>query len=119
MWLFSFLKSGVASFFADGMETFHLKVEKKRIDLNLMNKELLMDLLENTDAKEKSLLKKLTVLGNVAQELKNEGLTLTISYRGDLLLTLGSEAKPTFSQAVTGTGAIEINNLKKLRKIVI
>ncbi len=120
VWLFSLLKSGSASFFTDGIENLRLKVEKERIDLNLMNKELLTDLLKNTDARDKSLFRKLAMLKSIAQELKREGLTLTISYRDSLLLTLGSEAKPTFSdtRAFTGTDAIEIDDLKQLSQIM-
>lgn len=120
MWLFSLLQSGVASFLINEIETLHLKVEKKRIDFNLMDKELLADIFTSSDVKHQSPLKKLAMLKNVAQELKREGLTITISYRTSLLLTLGSEAKPSFShiRAFTGTDAIEINDLKQLRQII-
>ena len=121
MWLFSLLQSGLASFVTNGSETLHLKVEKKRIDVNLMDKELLKDLLKSLDKKTKSPLKKLTRLKRIAQNLKREGLTLTISYRNSLLVTLGSEAKPSFPyiHAITGTDAIQIHNLKQFSQIVL
>ncbi|NIO37549.1 hypothetical protein GTO27_07580 [Candidatus Bathyarchaeota archaeon] len=117
-WLISFLKSGTASFFINGTESLHLKIERERINLNLMKKDLLMNLLESADVRRNSLFKKLTIVRKIAQELRDKGLTLTISYKGALLLTLGSQAKPTLSQAVTGTDAIEINNLKQLKQIL-
>ncbi|UCH30964.1 MAG: hypothetical protein JSV05_05475 [Candidatus Bathyarchaeota archaeon] len=113
------LKSGVASILTNGIETFHLSVEKGRIDFNLMNRQLLIDLLKNADVKDKSLLKNLAMLKSFAQELKKEDLTLTISYKGSLLLTLGSEAKPTISQVFTGTDAIAINDMKRLTQIFL
>jgi len=77
-----------------------------------------MDLLKNTDvARAQLLLKHLRTLRWIAQELKAAGFTLTVSYQGSLLLTLGSEAKPTFSQILTRTDAIELNNLKQLMQV--
>jgi hypothetical protein len=51
--------------------------------------------------------------------LKDEGLTVTLSYKGDLLVTIGSEAKSKFSRLVTRTDAVEINNLRKLVELSI
>lgn len=118
IWLFSFLESGAASFSTNEVETFRFKVNKKRIDFDLMNKELLTDFLNNIGAKEKSLSEKVKALKSVAQGLKKEGFTLTVSYKGSLLLTLGSEAKPTFSQVFTGTDAIEINDMDRLKQLL-
>jgi hypothetical protein len=118
-WLFNLLQSGVTSVFANGIEAFHLKVEQDRIDLNLMNKELFTDFLKKADAKDPSLSRKLAMLRSVAQDLKSEGHTLTISYRGSLLLTLGSEAKPGFSRVFTGTDAIEVNNMRELSQLIL
>ena len=53
-------------------------------------------------------------LKNAAEELKSEGVTVTISYKGATVITLGSDTKPNFSQLITGTTEIEINNLRKL-----
>ncbi len=83
-----------------------------------MDKELLTEFLKSTGTKEKSLSKKLNAFTSVAQRLKREGLTLSIFYRGALLLTMGSEAKPTFSQIFTGTDAIEINDLNRLKQLL-
>jgi hypothetical protein len=49
----------------------------------------------------------------MASELKDEGLTITVSYQGDRVFTVGSDANPKLSRLVTGN-AIEINNLGKL-----
>lgn len=119
MWLISLLKSGVASFSTSGIEAINARIEEKRIEIDLMNKELLKDLLKSNSVKEISFLSKFTIFKNFAQELKKEGYTLTISYKGSLVLTLGSEAKPTLSMAITGTDSIEINNLKQLKDIIV
>lgn len=119
IWLINVLKSGGAILSADGMETLRLEASNRRIDLNLMRKEFLKDMLEATEAKESSLVKKLAFLKGIAEELKNEGLTVTISYKGSKLFTLGSGARPTLSQVVTGTDAIEINDPSRLIQVVI
>ena len=120
MWLVHALKSGEASLFTDGIKYLQLKVENNKIDVNLMNKELLKDILEViVESKGKSLLGKITQLKNIAEELKKNGLTITISHKGSIVLTLGSGVNPTLSQLVTRTNAMEINNLGKLIRLVI
>jgi hypothetical protein len=120
MWLVRALKSGGVSFFTGGVETLQLKIEDKKIDVNLLDKELLKDILTvGVEAKGKSPLGRLTQLKNIAEELKRDGLTITISHKGCVVLTLGSGANPTISQLVTRTNAIEINNPSKLIQLVI
>ena len=51
--------------------------------------------------------------------MKEEGLTFTLSFKGDRLVTIGLEAKPTLSRLVTGTSAVEINNLRKLLELIV
>ena len=119
IWLINALKSGEVSFSTNGVEALQLKVENRKIDLNLMNKELLKAILNITEVKEKTILKKLTVLKSIAEKLKRNGFTMTISYKDSILLTLGLEAKPTLSQFVTGTNAIEINNIRKVTHLII
>jgi len=121
MWLTQTLKQGTISLSlqAEGEEKLQLRIENNRIDLNFQQKELLKTLLElEAQMTEESILKKLKNLKTLAEELKQNGLTMTISYHEQKLLTLGSEANPTISQTVTGTNAIEINNIIELIKTV-
>lgn len=119
VWLVHALKSGEASLFIGGIKTLQLKVENKKIDVNLTNKELLKTILRTgAGAKRKSLLEGLTQPKKIAEELKRDGLTITISYKGCIVLTLGSGANPTLSQLITGTNSMEINNLSKLMQLV-
>ncbi len=87
--------------------------------MDLRNKKLLIELVESTDTKDTSLSKRLAMAKDIAERLKSAGLTLTISYKGTLILTLGAEAKPNFSQIFTGTDAIEIHNLKQLTQLML
>jgi len=115
-WLGHVIKSGEVSLFSGDVEALQLKAENKKIDLNAVNKEFLKDVVGSMGGG-KSARSKLTQLKNIARELRDEGLTITISYKGDLVLTVGSEANPKFSRLVTRTNAIEINNLRKLMEI--
>ena len=115
-WLGHVIKSGEVSLFSGDVEALQLKAENKKIDLNAVNKEFLKDVVGSMGGG-KSVRSKLAQLKNIARELRDEGLTITISYKGDLVLTVGSEANPKFSRLVTRTNAIEINNLRKLMEI--
>jgi hypothetical protein len=119
IWLLSSLESGAANFSTSGIETLQLKVNRKRIEFNLVNKDFFTILFGKNGEKELSLLRQFTMLKRFAQKLKKEGFTLTISYKGSLLLILGSKAKPIFSQVLTGTDAIEIRNLYQLRQMCV
>jgi len=117
-WLGHILKSGEITLFTDDVKALELKAENKKIDLNLIDKEFLRIAL-GSEAGKKSLLSRLVQLKNIARELKEEGLTMTVSYKGGLLLTIGSDANPKLSQLVTRTNAIEINNLRKFMEIAV
>jgi uncharacterized protein YjgD (DUF1641 family) len=119
VWLTQTLKQGTISLQTEGVEQLQLKIENNKLDLNFLQKELLKTLLEfEAQMTEESILKKLKNLKTLAEELKQNGLTMTISYNEQKLLTLGSEASPTISQTVTRTNAIEINNIIELIKLV-
>ena len=112
-WLGYVIQSGEVTLFTKNKEVLQLKAENKKICLNAVNKEFLKDAIGSMGGG-KSIRHKLAQLKDVAAELKDEGLTVTLSYQGNLVLTVGSEANPKFSRLVTGTNAIEINNLRKL-----
>jgi len=112
-WLGHVIKSGEVTLFTSDKEALQLKAENKKISLNAVSKDFLRDAIGSMGGG-KSIKGKLTQLKAIAAELKDEGLTVTISYQGKLVLTVGSEANAKFSRLVTGTNAIEINSLRKL-----
>ena len=115
MLLINASRHGSISLQTNGVENVQLQIENHKIDLNLLQKEQIKTLLElEAKTDENSILKKLRTLKNTAEKLKRDGLTITISYKGQTMLTLGSEANPTVSQMVTETNAVEINNLVQL-----
>ena len=107
------LKSGELQLFTNDVKVLELEAKNQRINLNIIDKKFLKDVLrDNVDAK--SFLKKLAYLKNIAEELENENVTITVSYKGVVVLTLGSDAKTNLSRLITGKKEIEITNLRKL-----
>jgi hypothetical protein len=117
-WITQVLKSGEVTVSTGDVKALQLRVETKKIDLNILDKEFLKTTLKGGKQKS-SLLDMLGLLKNIANELKDEGYTITISYQGKTVVTLGSEAAPSFSRLVTRTSAIEINSLVKLLQMAV
>lgn len=61
----------------------------------------------------------LAMLKTTAEALCSRGITVTVSLKGDKLLTLGADAHPTFLQLITRTKAVAINRFFKLIGLVI
>ncbi len=117
-WLGHVVKSGEVTLFTDDVEALQIKAEDNKIELSIANKEFLKDVMGSAGSGT-SIRSRLAQLKSIAGELKEEGLTVTLSFKGDRLVTIGLEAKPTLSRLVTGTGAVEINNLRKLLELVV
>lgn len=115
-WLGHVIKSGEVTLFTDDVKALQVKAEDDRINLNATNKEFLKDVMGSIGGAA-SIRSRLAQLKSIAGELKDEGLTVTLSYNGDRLLTIGLEAKPKLSRLVMRTTAVEINNLRKLLEL--
>lgn len=116
-WLGHVVKSGEVTLFTGEVEALQIKAEDNKIELNAVSKEFLKDVVGSAGGG--SIRSKLAQLKGIAGELKDEGLTVTLSYKGERLVIIGAEAKPTFSSLVTGTDAVEINNLRKLLELSV
>jgi hypothetical protein len=71
----------------------------------------------NTEQKKPS--NPLAILKTVAETLKTRGITLTVSYRGHRIVTIGAEAKPKLLQAITKTRAVALNSLYAAIRMII
>ena len=112
------LTSGEINLSANNQKLIQLTVKNKKIDLNIIDNKFLKELLKD-NTKTTSFLELLKQFKILAEELKNQGVTITLSYKGVTMLTLGSDAKANFTQVITGTKKIEINNLQKLIRIAL
>jgi hypothetical protein len=116
------LKSGKVTVSVNNVETVKIKAENKKIDISALDKDFVKETLAATrDNKRNGILGQiktarngLSMLKDVAEELSDAGITVTLSYKGGVVVTMGSEAKPKLSNVVTGTKAIEINSPRKL-----
>ena len=112
------ITSGEINLSANNQELIQLTIKSKQIDLNIIDNKFLKELLKD-NTKTISFLEQLKQLKILAEELKNQGVTITLSYKGVTMLTLGSDAKANFTRVITGTKKIEINNLQKLIQIAL
>ena len=117
-WLGHVIKSGAVTLSTGDVEALQIKAEDNKIEVSIDSKEFLKDVLGSAGAGG-SIRSKLAQLRSIAEDLKDEGLTVTLSFKGDRLVTIGLEAKPTLSRLVTGTDAVEINNLRKLLELTV
>jgi hypothetical protein len=110
------LKSGTINISANEENLFQLIANNNRIDVNILDKKFIKELAKN--AEKLSFFRHLLAsLKNLAGELRNQETTVTISYKGEKVITLGSDAKPRFSNFLTRTKDVEINSLKRLIKM--
>jgi hypothetical protein len=117
-WLGHVVKSGEVTLSTGDVEALQIKAEDNKIELCVADKEFLKDVMGSAGSGA-SIRSRLAQLRDIAGELKEEGLTVTLSFKGDRLVTIGVEAKPTLSRLVTGTDAVEINNLRKLLELIV
>ncbi len=113
-WLANAFKLGEIAVSIDHQEDLKLKVQSKKIDLNIIDKQFLKKVLSGLGDGGTSLLSSVGQLRSIAEGLRDQGLSLVVSYKNERVATLGSDAKPRFSNLVTGTDAIEINSLLRL-----
>jgi hypothetical protein len=59
------------------------------------------------------------LIKELVEDLCSEGVTITLSYKGDRVVTVGSEANSKLTRVVTGTKGIEINSPLKLAEMGI
>ncbi len=120
-------KSGKVTLSQNNVPQIEVKAQERRIDLNATDKkfikELILGVLEGDSKRGKSaiemVIEMLPIIRGVAEDLCKEGMTLTISYKGERLATIGSDADSKFSSLVTGTKGVEINSPEKLADLII
>ena len=117
VWLFHGLKSGEITLFSNKTAVVRLSASENVVDIDAINQQFLKDLFNNMKSG-KPLLEQVKQLKTIAEDLRKEGLTVTISIEGDQVLSIGKDAKPKLSKVITGTNAVEINNIMKLIKFL-
>jgi len=129
------LQSGKVTIFTNDVKNAEINIANKKIDVNAVNKEFIKETLASIrkdDKKEgirerikesvsgiKNATNTLDMFKDVAEELREAGITVTLSYKGDTVVTIGSDANPKISSIATRTKAIEINSTRKLIELGI
>lgn len=71
------------------------------------------------EVKKKPGVSPLKTLRSVAEALRDRGITLTVSYKGDTIITIGAEARSTILQLITKTRAVAVNSFINILRIII
>jgi hypothetical protein len=125
------IKSGKIKVSQNNTEAIEITAHDKKIDVNAKDKEFIKDIISSVrkDAKPKK-----GVIGTIergvdglqavrhiqpmvkeiAEDLKREGMTVTLSFKGDKVVTMGSEADPKFTRLLLGTRGVQINSVRKI-----
>ena len=111
------LKSGTINISAKEENLFQLTASNNIIDINILDKKFVQELVKDSE-KLSSFRHLLTLLKNLAGELGIQETTVRISFKGEKVITIGSDAKPKFSKLITRTADLEINSLKRLIKML-
>lgn len=129
------LESGKITLSTKNKEDIEITAINKHININAKNKEFIKDIMAavregNRRIDVKDTIKESPevvrnakgmrdILIDVAEELTDTGITITLSYKGEVIATMGAQANSKLSRLLTGTKAIEINNLAKIIEIGI
>jgi hypothetical protein len=127
--------SGKLTLSTKNKEEFVVTAANKRIDVNLKDKEFIKELVSDTlkNNEDKSAYRTIKdspksvsaaknmreMLIETANDLRQAGITVTLSYKDDVVATAGAQASAGISRLLTGTKALEINSLTKLAELGI
>jgi hypothetical protein len=102
--------------------------QNKNINIDIQNKQFLKDMMKmaqeflpqmSNDLKNQAPSNPLEMAKKVADTMKNNGVTLTLSYMGEAVATVGKSAQPTFLHLVTKTKAIAVNSVVKALEMIL
>lgn len=127
------LKSGKITLSQNDKPAVEVNISEKKIDADVVDKEFVKELIsssrEATTKKGvlesihrgvdtlKEARKSQPLVKEIVEDLCKEGVTITVSYKGDRVVTVGSEANSKLTRLVTGTKGIEINSARKLAEM--
>jgi hypothetical protein len=129
------LKSGKVTISQNNKPAVVVKISERKIDADVEDKEFIKEIVSSarkgTSSKgvRESLRRSADTLREarnarplvkeLVEDLCSEGVTITVSYKGDRVITVGSEANSKLTRVVTGTKGIEINSPLKLAEMGI
>ncbi|MCW3995597.1 MAG: hypothetical protein NWE98_05550 [Candidatus Bathyarchaeota archaeon] len=121
------IKSGKIKVSSKNVDALEITAANQKIDVNAIDKAIFKETLaatrrgkgKGTLSQLKTIQSSLGMARDAAEELAAAGITITLSYKGDAVVTMGSQANPKLSSLATGTKAIEINRPLKLIELAV
>lgn len=104
------IKSGTLEIKENNKESMQFIADKNIITINLIDLSFNIPVYAN-------ILSKLSEAREFAKNLKENHLTLHIAHNGKVVMKLGKKAKPKLSRLITKSSAVEITDLRELRKL--
>jgi hypothetical protein len=128
------IKSGKIKVSQNSTETLEITAQDKKIDVNAKDKEFIKDIISDVRRDDKSQKGVIGTFGRgvaslrtvrnvqpmvkeIAEDLSREGITVTLSFKGDTVVTMGSEANSKFTRLLLGTKDVEVNSVRKIIEI--
>jgi len=128
------IKSGKITVSQNNTEALEITALDKKIDVNAKSKEFINDIISSVEMGDKSQKGVIGTIGRgvtglrmvrkvqplvkeIAEDLYREGVTVTLSFKGATVVTVGSEANSKFTRLLVGTKNVEINNMRKLAEM--
>lgn len=129
------LKSGKITISQNDKPAVEVNVSEKKIDADVVDKEFVKEIISTarkSSTKQgvgesirrgvgtlREARKAQPVMKEMVEDLCREGVTITVSYKGDRVVTVGAEANSKLTRLVTGTKGVEINSPRKLAEMGI
>lgn len=127
------IKSGCITVSQRDVPQLEIKVENKKIDINATDKQLIKEIASaSRERASKGGVKQFMrqsiqsvkaasgarpMIKDLVEDFCKEGITVTLSYKGDKVATIGSEANSKLTRLATGTKGIEINSPRRLAEL--
>ena len=92
---------------------------KKSLKFSFKKNQIVVDLLdiEFNVPTTQGIFQRLSEARKFAKFLEEINLTLCISHKGKVVMKLGKDAKPKLSRLITQSGAVEVTDLRELRRL--
>lgn len=129
------LKSGKITISQNDKPAVEVNVSERKIDADIVDKEFVKEIISSarkSSTKQgvgesirrgvdtlREARKAQPTVKEMVEDLCREGVTITVSYKGDRVVTVGAEADSKLTRVITGTKGIEINSPRKLAEMGI
>jgi hypothetical protein len=129
------LKSGKITISQNDKPAVEVNISEKKIDADVVDKNFVKEIMSTSRKAStkkgvgesihrgvdsiREARKARPVMKEMVEDLCREGVTITISYKGDRVVTMGAEANSKLTRLVTGTKGVEINSPLKLAEMGI